>query len=114
MQILLIDDHPLYRSAIASLVRTLGTTTICRELKNCEDALSEINNGARFDLILLDLDLPGMDGLSGLVMLCELAPMTPIVILSASDDPTKINGAISAGAKGYITKTSASDVILHA
>jgi DNA-binding NarL/FixJ family response regulator len=114
MQILLIDDHPLFRSGIAAVVAELAAAIQCIEVSRCEEALRLIASGAQFELILLDLNLPGMDGLTGLVKLRDATPATPIVILSATENTAKIKQAMSAGAMGYIPKSSSCDIILNA
>jgi DNA-binding NarL/FixJ family response regulator len=114
MNILLIDDHPLFRAGIADVVRELSTATHCAEVSNCEGAVRLIKGGAEFDLILLDLNLPGMDGMTGITILRDALPATPIVILSATENAAKIRQAIGTGAKGYIPKSSGRDLILGA
>lgn len=114
MHILLIDDHPLFRSGIAAVVAELAASIQCTEASSCEEALRVIGGGAQFELILLDLNLPGMDGLTGLAKLREATPDTPIVMLSATENTAKIKQAISAGAMGYIPKSSGRDIILNA
>ena len=113
MQFLLIDDHPLFRAGIANVVQELAPSTSSTEVTNCEEALRLLRNGDSYDLILLDLNLPGMDGLTGLAMLRETTPITPIVMLSATESTSKIRQAIHAGAMGYIPKSSSRDVILN-
>ena len=114
MHILLVDDHPLFRSGIGSVVTELDAEVRTAEVSSCEEALTEIDAGSDFALILLDLNLPGMDGMTGLSKLRDAAPATPIVVLSASENTAKIKQAISAGAKGYIPKSAGRDIILNA
>ena len=114
MNIILIEDHPLFRAGIAAVIEELATPTYCTEVSNCEEALRLIKTGTGFELILLDLNLPGMDGMTGITILRDAAPATPIVILSATENTTKIKQAINAGAKGYIPKSSSRDIILGA
>lgn len=114
MNILLIDDHPLFRAGIAAVVSDLAEAVQCTEVGNCEAALRLIKRGAEFDLVLLDLNLPGMDGMTGITILRDAMPATPIVILSATENAAKIRQAIGVGAKGYIPKSSGRDIILGA
>ncbi|MHB8455336.1 MAG: response regulator [Acidiferrobacterales bacterium] len=114
MNILLVDDHPLFRSGIAAALAELAESARSVEADSCEQALHLINGGAEFELILLDLNLPGMDGLTGLTKLRDATPATPIVILSATDHAAKIRQALHAGAKGYIPKSSGREIILSA
>jgi DNA-binding NarL/FixJ family response regulator len=114
MQILLIDDHPIFRSGIVAVLEALAEVTSATEVSSCEEALRLLNNGKEFDLILLDLNLPGMDGLTGLTKLRETTPSTPIVMLSATENTNKIKQAIGTGAMGYIPKSAGREIILHA
>lgn len=114
MQVLLVDDHPLFRAGIAMVVNELADSIQCHEVSSCEDALSLTDGGRQFELILLDLNLPGMDGLTGLVKLRASTPATPIVMLSSTENAAKIKLAITAGAQGYIPKSSNRDIILNA
>lgn len=114
MNILLIDDHPLFRSGIAAVVGETAESARSVEVESCEAALRLIGAGERFDLMLLDLNLPGMDGMTGLSKLRDAAPATPIVVVSASEDTAKIKRAIGAGAKGYIPKSAGREIILNA
>lgn len=114
MHILLVDDHPLFRSGILAVIAELGATVQPSEVSSCEEALAAIDAGSDFALILLDLNLPGMDGMTGLSKLRDATPATPIVVLSASENTAKIKQAISAGAKGYIPKSASREIILNA
>jgi len=114
MNILVIDDHPLFRSGIATVVEELATSVSRTEVGGCEEALRLIDAGEAFDLILLDLNLPTLAGMTGLTRLRDAAPATPIVIVSATENADKIKQAIRAGAKGYIPKSASREIILHA
>ncbi len=114
MKILLIDDHPLFRAGIATILKALAEQVQLLETSSCEEALELISEQDGFDLLLLDLNLPGIDGLAGLQKLRNGTPSTPIVVLSASEDRNKIKEAIAQGAKGYIPKSANSEVIISA
>lgn len=114
MRILLIDDHPLFRSGISAILCELDETVQTTEVNSCEEAFGVVTDDSRFALILLDLNLPGMDGMTGLSKLRDAAPATPIVVLSASENTAKIRQAINAGAKGYIPKSANREIILNA
>ncbi|VAX11601.1 hypothetical protein MNBD_GAMMA25-1963 [hydrothermal vent metagenome] len=114
MKILLIDDHPLFRAGIGTILKALAEQVQLIEASSCEEALELISGQDGFDLLLLDLNLPGIDGLAGLQKLRNGTPSTPIVVLSASEDRNKIKEAIAQGAKGYIPKSANSKVIINA
>jgi len=103
-RILVVEDHPLYAEALATVVRR----TFPRAQTSAAGTLSAavaIADRLAPDLILLDLWLPDTHGLEGLVALRRRAPRTPTVIVSTFDDPGVIRRAIVCGAAGYIPKT---------
>src|SRR6195256_5679332 len=102
-RILLVDDHPLTRSALAGLLTQHGFDVV-GEASDGEEA---IEAAARLepDLILLDLSMPGLDGLSALPRLREAAPKCEVVVLTASGTEENLLQAIRAGAAGYLLKT---------
>lgn len=105
-KILIADDHPLFREAIASVIKAgfSGSTVI--ETEDLETALALAQQQDDFDLILLDLNMPGMNGLKGLISLRNEAPTIPVVIVSAEDDKQVVLQAMTYGAVGFITKSS--------
>src|SRR5437667_5877260 len=102
-RILLVDDHPLTRSALAGLLAQHGFDVV-GEAADGEEA---IEAAARLepDLILLDLSMPGLDGLSALPRLREAAPQCEVVVLTASGTEENLLGAIRGGAAGYLLKS---------
>lgn len=114
MQILIIDDHPLFRAGIATILTGWADAAGITETESCEEALELMRGGADFSLILLDLTLVGMNGIEGLSLLRHALPATPIIVLSASEDTDRIQLAIARGAKGYIPKSADSATILSA
>ena len=102
-RILLVDDHPLTRSALAALLQQHGFEVV----GEAEDGQQAIERAAtlRPDLILLDLSMPGLDGLSALPQLREAAPDCEVVVLTASGTEENLLGAIRAGAAGYLLKS---------
>ena len=102
-RILLVDDHPLTRSALAALLQRSGFDVV-GEAEDGEQAI-ECAGRLRPDLILLDLSMPGLDGLSALPRLREAAPDCEVVVLTASGTEENLLGAIRAGAAGYLLKS---------
>jgi DNA-binding NarL/FixJ family response regulator len=102
-RILLVDDHPLTRSALAGLLTQHGFEVV-GEASDGEEA---VEAAARLepDLILLDLSMPGLDGLSALPRLREAAPKCEVVVLTASGTEENLLGAIRGGAAGYLLKS---------
>jgi DNA-binding NarL/FixJ family response regulator len=102
-RILIVDDHPLTRDALATLLAAHGL-----EVVGCaSDGLEAIAEAERLqpDLVLLDLSMPGMDGLAALPRLREAAPGCEVVVLTASGTEENLLAAIRAGAAGYLMKS---------
>ncbi len=114
VRVLLIDDHPLFRSGIRSVLDGWHEKVEVVESSDCEEALALIASGAEFALILLDLNLPAMDGMTGLAKLRDAVPASSVVVLSAAEDARTIRNAIGAGAKGYIPKSADAEIIIGA
>ena len=102
-RILLVDDHPLTRSALAGLLQQHGFE-IAGEAADGEEAIARARE-IQPDLVLLDLSMPGLDGLSALPRLREAAPSCEVVVLTASGEEDNLLGAIRAGAAGYLLKS---------
>src|SRR5436189_5828296 len=102
-RILLVDDHPLTRSALAGSLTQHGFHVV-GEASDGDEAITSAAD-LRPDLILLDLSMPGMDGLTALPRLREAAPECEVVVLTASGTEENLLSAIRAGAAGYLLKT---------
>jgi DNA-binding NarL/FixJ family response regulator len=102
-RILLVDDHPLTRSALAGLLQQHGFDVV----GEAADGESAIARAAELqpDLVLLDLSMPGLDGLSALPRLRQAAPQCEVVVLTASGEETNLLAAIRGGAAGYLLKS---------
>jgi DNA-binding NarL/FixJ family response regulator len=114
LKILIVEDHALVREALVRILRSLGTETQVRETTSGDQALGTLKHECDFDLVLLDLALPGMDSFTCLRLLRQRYPNIPIVIISAFDDPPTINRALSNGAAGFISKSYSGDQLLSA
>ena len=110
-RILLVDDHPLTRSALSGLLSQHGFDVV-GEASDGEEAIV-CAGGLRPDLILLDLSMPGLDGLSALPRLREAAPDCEVVVLTASGTEENLLGAIRAGAAGYLLKSEPPERIVE-
>lgn len=113
MRALIIDDHPLFREALTYIIGRLETGAVCTEAESLEQAMGLLS-GDGYDLILLDLSLPGASGLTGVMNVRGLAPTTPVVVVSASEDLEVINQAARCGVSGYLPKSSPKEVMAGA
>jgi DNA-binding NarL/FixJ family response regulator len=115
MNVLLIDDHPLFREGLRSLLERMDTQARIVEAESCEAALAlGERHGPGFDLILLDLALPGMGGLEGISQFRSRFTTTPVVVVSATYDAARVKQAIDRGAQGFIPKSTPPDVLMSA
>jgi DNA-binding NarL/FixJ family response regulator len=103
--LLIADDHPLFRGALREAVNGLFAPADIGEAGTFEEVTELLERGGEVDLILLDLQMPGVRGFSGLMYLRAQYPGLPIVVVSANDDPAVIRRCMEFGASGFIPKT---------
>lgn len=114
MQVLLVDDHALFREGVALLLAPLRAGLTVAEAGSVEEALAQVDAGLAPELVLLDIGLPGLSGLEGMAPLRSRLPGVPIVALSSSDDRATVLRALDAGAMGFIPKSSSAPVFIAA
>ncbi len=108
-RVLLVDDHPLTREALSSLLTQHGFD-VAGQASDGAEAI-ELAEQLRPDLVLLDLTMPGMDGLAALPRIRDAAPESEVVVLTASGTEENLLAAIRAGAAGYLLKTESPERI---
>ncbi len=113
-QILAIDDHPLFVDGLKMLLKQHGRASSVHITNNAADALALLDQGHEPDLVLLDLNLPGMGGFSLLRILQQRGLMSPILVVSASQSIHDARSALENGAMGFVSKASHSDELLQA
>jgi DNA-binding NarL/FixJ family response regulator len=114
MRFLVVDDHILFREGLKFMLRNLERDIVVEEASTCEQAIKMAAGPAAYDLVLLDLNLPGHGGLDALAAFKSALPHAPLVILSGEDDPALVRKAIDQGAMGFIPKTSTPKVMIEA
>lgn len=114
MKILIADDHALFRQGLQYTLQTLGDDVTIIEANSAAEVLSFVENDGDIDLILMDLDMPGIDGYSGLIKLREQHPELPVAIVTASEYEADMLRVIDSGAAGYIPKSMNSNEMLDA
>lgn len=112
MDILIVDDHALFRDGLKSLLVRLDDQVTSHEAGSIEAGLALGQQHHDFDLILLDLNLPGLNGLDGLKLFRQRFPASPLVILSGVDDEATVTTALQHGAQGFIAKSTSADTML--
>jgi len=114
-RILIADDHPLFHEALKGVVLDIfSPDSDCICTVNVRETLAALDDNPAFDLILLDLKLPGADGFSCLVALRSRVPSVPVMIVSSTDEVDIVRESFSYGAMGYLPKSSALDVMKNA
>jgi DNA-binding NarL/FixJ family response regulator len=113
MNVVIADDHPLVRDALARVVLQLDGGSVIRSVGDFS-ALRDALLDTLPDLLILDLNMPGMDGLSAVRQMRERHPTLAIVIASGQDDPATIRAALGAGANGFIPKSDPPELLIEA
>ncbi|MGD0191837.1 MAG: response regulator transcription factor [Rhizomicrobium sp.] len=114
MRILVADDHPLYREAVALQVQRLVPETRVEQVSSIDELRALAGRpDAVFDLFLVDYHMPGMS-LDAIAELVGQFPSTPVAVISGTAQRTEIRAAIQSGAKGYIPKTATGEYLAHA
>jgi DNA-binding NarL/FixJ family response regulator len=102
----LIEDNRTFRDTIARVLAQADDLKGPRQFSSAEEALASLRTGPLPDIILLDVELPGIDGIEAVSRIKAISPTSHIIMLTVFDDHDKILRAICAGASGYLLKTS--------
>ena len=113
-RIVIVDDPPLFRGALNQALSASLEAAEIVEAGSLDELTTKLASGIEMDLILLDLSMPGVQGISGLVFLRGQYPEIPVVIVSANDDPTTIKRCMDCGASGFVPKSQPVDRIRQA
>jgi DNA-binding NarL/FixJ family response regulator len=111
--VMLVDDHPVWRSALRELVEEKRLGTIVAEASEGTEVVA-IAEALRPDLVLMDMGLPDLDGAEATRQLVGALPETKVLVISASDREADVLAAIRAGARGYLLKTASDAEIVEA
>jgi DNA-binding NarL/FixJ family response regulator len=104
--ILIVDDHPLFVEALKLVIQNTVPDATVSEAASIEAARAMVDKRGPFDLVLLDLSMPGTRGLDGLIELRSRYPRLPLVVVSALEDPRIIHEVMTCGAAGFISKST--------
>jgi two-component system, NarL family, nitrate/nitrite response regulator NarL len=114
MKILVVDDHPIYRKGLVSLLDQMEPGMTLLQASDAAEALVVIAAHDNLDVVILDLVIPGMDGLRAIVEFGRIRPEVPVIILSSSEDPADVRSALANGALGFVPKSAAEHTLLSA
>lgn len=109
--IIVADDHPLFRDALSHAIGKLSPDAVIVEADSLESLQQVVEANPDADLLLLDLNMPGVSGFSALAYIRKAHESLPTVIVSALDDASVIRRAIQHGASGFIPKSSSMQTI---
>jgi DNA-binding NarL/FixJ family response regulator len=104
-RIIIVDDHPLFRSALRQTLEGEGADTAFEEAGDIEGLSAALEANRDWDLVLLDLNMPGVRGFSGLLLLRAQFPEIPVMIVSAVEDTSIIRRCFELGASGFLSKS---------
>lgn len=104
-RIIIVDDHPLFRGALKQALKSSLDAAEIIEAGSLDELNETLGQNADVDLVLLDLTMPGVQGLSGLLYLRAQYPEIPVIIVSANEDPSIIKRSINFGASGFVPKS---------
>jgi DNA-binding NarL/FixJ family response regulator len=112
LRVLLVDDHRVFAEALEFLLAGEDTIELTGAVARAEDAFPLVRDG-RVDLVLMDVDLPGMDGIEATRQLKDIAPDVQVVMITAYQERRVMARAIEAGASAFVTKTQAFEQLLE-
>ena len=113
-RVLIIDDHPLVRDGLRSVIAISFDNIEIFEAAGLEEAVATLEKQENFDLILLDLNIPDVRRLDGLKLLRDRFPILPVVMVSGAFDRPIVQEALAAGAAGFIPKSLKRSAIVEA
>ena len=111
IRILLIDDHTLFRSGIRALLQRQADFEIVDEASDGVEGIKRAKQH-RPDVILLDLNMPGLSGLEALQLLVEDLPQTAVIVLTVSEEAEELAAALRGGARGYLIKNIETEALI--
>ena len=106
IRVLLVDDHAVVRSGLSMLLSSEADIEVVGEAGDADEALRQVREH-RPDVVVMDVVMPGMNGLEATPLILRAVPETRILVLSMQDDPRYVREAFSVGASGYVLKEAA-------
>ena len=113
IRVLIVDDHDIVREGLKQIVLETGDITVGGEARTGAEAMERVRSG-KWDVVILDLNLPDRPGLDVLAQIRAFAPQLPVLILSMHQQVSYAARVLKAGALGYVSKDSAREHLVHA
>jgi DNA-binding NarL/FixJ family response regulator len=113
LRVLVVDDHPLFTAGVTALLSSVEDTEVVATAGDGEAAVREATL-SRPDVVLMDLNLPGMSGLEATRRIAKASPESVVLVLSMLDDDESVLAAMRAGARGYVLKGAGQEELLAA
>jgi DNA-binding NarL/FixJ family response regulator len=104
-RLLIVEDNPFIRQGFATVIQQSGRYQVVGQYGTCEQALKHLATDCP-DLVLMDIDLPGMDGIEGTAKIKKLRPTCIVLIITVLEDSEKVFQSLCAGAGGYLVKNA--------
>lgn len=111
LRIVIIEDNALIRQGFAAIIARTGRYEVAGQYGSCEEALRQFDHDQP-DLVLMDIELPGMSGIEGTARLKRLRPACIVLIITVFEDSEKVFQSLCAGAGGYLVKNTSTDALL--
>lgn len=113
IKVIIFDDNDSLRDSISMLLQDNADFTLAGSYSHCLDVIENITD-TNPDVVIMDIDMPGMNGIEGVKLICKNFPAVQILMLTVFDDDEKVFAALKAGANGYILKNAEPQHLLHA
>lgn len=114
MKLLIVDDHAIVREGLTAMLRQARPDIVVLQAGEGAEALGLAMRHADLDAVLLDLRMPGMDGISVVQEFGKIRPTLPVIVLSSSENPAEVRHALAMGALGYVPKSAQLQTLLLA
>lgn len=113
IRVVVADDHPLFRDGLRTMMADHESLECVGEAATGDEVLARVRD-TRPDVVLMDLQMPGLDGIEATRRVVAAAPRTAVLVLTMFEDDTSVNAALQAGARGYLLKGAAQDQLVRA
>lgn len=113
IRVVIADDHPLFRDGLRTMLADHDSTECVGEAATGDEVLARVRD-TRPDVVLMDLQMPGLDGIEATRRVLAAAPGTAVLVLTMFKDDTSVDAALRAGARGYLLKGAAQDELVRA